>query len=263
VRASIHPHPQRFLATLLAVGVMVGAASCNQAEVIRQDAIANSRAVTFASTDGVKLSGRMFGPDDATAGVILAHMLPADQSSWFDFAQRLGTSGYRALTFDFRGYCPGGDAGCSKGEKATGAIWQDVLGAVAYLKTQGINRFALVGASMGGTASLVASSQQPEGIAAVVTLSAPESIDGLTAGPDVMQTIAAAKLFIAGTLDTVAAQSATAFFNESIQPKREELLTTADHGTDMLTGNQGEQTGNLIEDWLSLHLPATVPAGNP
>lgn len=253
----------RIVGALLMAGLVAGTTACHQAEAIRQEALASSRAVMFTSTDGVKLSGRVFGPDDATAGVVMAHMLPSDQSSWFDYGQRLGAAGYRALTFNFRGYCPGGDAGCSQGEKSTAAIWQDVLGAVSYLRHQGISRFALVGASMGGTASLVAASKKPEGIAAVVTLSAPESIEGLAAGPDVLQGITAAKLFLAGTTDTVAAASADAFFNESLQPKREELLTTSDHGTDLLSGNQGEQAGKLIADWIALYLPAAAPSRNP
>ena len=34
----------------------------------------------------------------------LAHMYPADQSDWTDFAQVLAAQGYQALTFDFRGF---------------------------------------------------------------------------------------------------------------------------------------------------------------
>ena len=85
-----------------------------------------SKEITFESTDGVTLSGRLFGPNEGSAGIVLAHMFPSDQSAWYFFANRLGEQGYRVLTFDFRGYCPGGDAGCSEGEKNIPAIWQDV-----------------------------------------------------------------------------------------------------------------------------------------
>ncbi len=260
---SAHPHLTRFPAALLVLVLIAGAAACGRSQgTIQQEALNNSRPVTFSSADGVKLAGRLFGPPDATAGVVLAHMLPADQTSWFEFAERLGVSGYRVLTFNFRGYCPGGDAGCSEGAKDIANIWQDVLGAVDQLRSDGVTRFTLVGASMGGTASLVATSQQPEGVEAIVTLSAPSSIEGLTAGPEVLQTLSAAKLFIAGDFDTVAAQSATDFFNQSIQPKRLELLTTDDHGTDLLTGNQSEQTRTLILGWLERYLP-TVTGASP
>lgn len=231
--------------------------ACHQAEAIRKQALADSRAVTFESTDGVRLAGRMFGPEGAIAGVVLAHMQPADQSSWFDFADQLGGLGYRTLTFDFRGYCPGGDAGCSEGDKDVAAIWQDVAGAVGFLRTEGVRRIGLVGASMGGTASLVYASQSDADIDAIVTLSAPDAIEGLTAGPDVLQTVNAAKLFLAGSADGNAAVTAQAFYNETLQPKRVEPLTTADHGTDILEGNQAEIARNLIAGWLGQHVPVT------
>ena len=71
------------------LGLAVVASACHQGEAIRKQAIADSRAVTFQTSDGVELAWRVFGPADATAGVVLAHMLPADQSSWFEFADRL------------------------------------------------------------------------------------------------------------------------------------------------------------------------------
>jgi pimeloyl-ACP methyl ester carboxylesterase len=231
--------------------------ACHQAEAIRAQALADSRAVSFESIDGVQLSGRMFGPEGATAGIVLLHMLPADQRSWFDFADQLGTLGYRTLTFDFRGYCPGGDGGCSGGTKDISAIWQDVGGAVGLLRTEGVRRIGLVGASMGGTASLVYASENEVGIDAVVTLSAPDAIEGLTAGPDILQSVSSAKLFVAGNGDGNAAATAQAFYNESGQPKRVEILPTADHGTDLLEGNQGENAQNLIVGWLGQQVPVT------
>jgi dienelactone hydrolase len=245
--------------------VCSAAASCgNRAAEAERFAVDRSTAVTFPSSDGVELSGRLFGPDDASAGVVLAHMLPADQSSWFAFAERLGDAGYRALTFDFRGYCPGGDGGCSKGQKNVTAIWQDVEGAVAYLRDLGVQRVGLVGASMGGTASLVVAGQPGAGIDAVATLSAPVQIEGLVVTPEVLQQITAAKLFVAGNGDTGAAADAEAFFNQTLQPKRVEILPSNDHGTDLLTGNQSENTRTLLQSWIRLYLPVTTASpGGP
>lgn len=248
--------PVRFR-VLLVVTALVALAACGQADEIRRQALRDSTAVTFASADGIELSGRLFGPDTATAGVVLAHMLPADQASWFDFADRLGGSGYRALTFDFRGYCPGGDAGCSGGEKDVSAIWQDVRGAVEYLRSQGVRRVGLIGASMGGTASLVVAAELGDAIDAVITLSAPDAIDGLAATPETLQRASAAKLFVAGQTDGSAAEAAQRLYEQALAPKRVEILTTGDHGTDLLTGNQGEIARNLILGWLSQHLPTS------
>ena len=91
----------------------------------------------------------------------------------------------------------------------------------------------------------------------MVTLSAPDSIEGLTAGPDVVQVVTAAKLFLAGNGDASAAQTAQTFYDESLQPKRVEILTSNDHGTDLLEGNQGEIVTKLILDWLGQHVPVT------
>ena len=231
--------------------------ACHQAEAIREQALADSRAVSFETIDGVRLAGRMFGPEGATAGVVLAHMKPADQSSWFDFADQLGKLGYRTLTFDFRGYCPGGEAGCSEGDKDTSAIWQDVAGAVELLRSEGIRRIGLIGASMGGTASLVFASQSDSNVAAIVTLSALAAIEGLTVSPEVLQTVSAAKLFLAGNVDANAAATAQAFYDATLQPKRVEILTTADHGTEILEGNQAEIARNLIVGWIGQHVSVT------
>jgi pimeloyl-ACP methyl ester carboxylesterase len=250
--------PSRVLrVSALALAVAAGSASCNQSEEIREQALADSKAVDFEASDGVRLAGRIFGPETSTTGVVLAHMRPADQSSWFDFADRLGDIGYRVLTFDFRGYCPGGDAGCSEGQKQISVIWQDVQGAVDFLRSEGARDIALVGASMGGTASLIVAGQEGDAIDAVITLSAPEAFEGLAAGAEALQQVTAAKLFLAGNGDASAAQSATNFYNESLQPKRIEILTTSDHGTDLLNGNQAEIARNLIVGWLSQHLPVS------
>jgi pimeloyl-ACP methyl ester carboxylesterase len=217
-----------------------------------------SKEITFQSTDGVKLDGRLFGPDKGSAGVVLAHMFPADQSAWYFFADRLGDLGYRVLTFDFRGYCPGGDAGCSEGEKNIPAIWQDVEGAVAALRSKGVTRLALVGASMGGTASLIVAAKEGRDIDAVITLSAPPSFEGLDAGPDVLAEVSAAKLFIAGNGDISAAQAVDAFYGQSLQPKRPVILTTDDHGTDILSGNQAGIVSTEMINWLQRYLPVST-----
>jgi pimeloyl-ACP methyl ester carboxylesterase len=217
----------------------------------------NSEAITFESTDGVTLAGRLFGPGGASAGVVLAHMYPADQSSWYGFADRLAAEGYRVLTFDFRGYCPGGDAGCSEGERRVADMWQDVLGAIQALRDEGVFRIALIGASMGGTASLVAASREGEDVEAIVTLSAPTSFEGLEAGPEVVSQLSAAKLYIAGHADIPAAEAVAVLYDESLQPKRPVILTTDDHGTDILTGNQSGIASTEILRWLDRYLPVT------
>jgi pimeloyl-ACP methyl ester carboxylesterase len=228
----------------LLVGALLAAVACSDANP--GTAPRDSRAVEFTSADGVHLEGRLFG--DGTSAVVLSHMRPADQTSWYGLADRLADDGYLVLTYNFRGYCPGGDAGCSGGERDIGAIWQDVLGAVRYVRSQGATSVSLVGASMGGTASLVAAAEEGAGVRAVVTLSAPVSIEGLAADASLLSRITAAKLFIAGVGDAPAAADAQTLYAQSPPPKGgPEIVPSDEHGTDLLTGGQGEVVTRLIE----------------
>jgi dienelactone hydrolase len=177
-------------------------------------------------------------------------MRPADQTSWFAFAERLADDGYLVLTYDFRGYCPGGDGGCSEGDRDIGAIWQDVLGAIEFVRSKGATSVSLAGASMGGTASLVAAAREGVDVRVVITLSAPASIEGLVADASLLTRIGAGKLFIAGVGDASAAADAESLYRASPPPKRVEILPSDDHGTDLLSGGQGEVVRRLIETWL-------------
>jgi uncharacterized protein len=244
----------RVLAPILAAALLgsVAGACAPSEEQQRTADLSSSEPVRFTSSDGVRLEGRLFG--SGSVGIVLSHMFPADQRSWWDFARILSRRGYTALTYDFRGYCPGGDAGCSGGTKDVAAIWQDVLGAIRFLVSHGARRVMLVGASMGGTASLVAAAQPGVQVAVVITLSAPQSFEGLEATATVLANVTAAKLFIAGNTDpTGAAQSAQTMYDESPQPKRVEIFTSSDHGTALLTGNQVGRVQTLILQYLALY----------
>jgi dienelactone hydrolase len=222
-----------------------------------------SQPVTFTTSDGVTLAGRLFGPADAQEGIVLSHMLPADQTSWYPFAERLAGQGYRVLTFDFRGYCPGGDGGCSPGAKDINAAPTDLDAAVRFLRKQGPQRIGLAGASMGGIASLLVAGTDPEGIDAVVALSAPQVLSGLGVGLQQLAMVSAPTLFIAGLGDpSGAAQAADAMYADSPQPKDEQIVTDDAHGTDLLSGSQGEHVQALIEQWFDRYLAARpTPTG--
>jgi pimeloyl-ACP methyl ester carboxylesterase len=224
--------------------------------------VSGSQAVTFDTADGLTLAGRLFGPDSATSGVVLAHMLPADQRSWYAFAERLAGQGFRALTFDFRGYCPGGDGGCSEGKKDIDAAPTDLRAAVAYLRHDGVQRIGIAGASLGGIAALLVASDDPKGIPALVMLSAPQVLSGLHVGPPELETVTGAKLYIAGLGDPAgAAASADALAAIGPQPVDEEIIPVDDHGTDLLTSSHGDQVQQLVEGWFT-HWLAAPPTGS-
>lgn len=186
--------------------------------------------VRFTTEDGVDLAGDLRG--EGQTGVVLAHMFPADRTSWDDFASLLAGEGFMALNFDFRGY------GDSEGTKDIAEIWRDILAAVETLRGRGAQRVVVIGASMGGSAALVAAARtQLDG---VVTLSAPSTFMGLVAPPEVVQAVDEPKLFIAAQGDEQAAATAQAFYTQASGAKRVEIVTGDDHGTDLLGGGQAE-----------------------
>ena len=124
--------------------------------------------VTFLTEDGIELNGNVFG--QGKKWVVLSHMYPTDQTSWFDFAQDLAQKGYIALTYDFRGY------GKSKGDKEDiPNIDKDIKAAISFVRQHDYEKLFLVGASMGGTVSIVVAAEDT-GISGVVSLASPDKM---------------------------------------------------------------------------------------
>ncbi len=216
---------------------------------------APAQVVEFASTDGLRLSGRLFGT--GTRGVVLAHMYPADQTSWTETALRLAEAGYLVLTFDFRGY------GHSQGDRDIAHLDRDVMGAVTYLGSQGATAITLIGASMGGTACLIAAEQaQPLShirLAGVAALSAPVEFKGLSAAAAVPRLVVPLLLVAAekdagaeGARALAALAGATA--NAETTRVQLHLLPGSAHGTDLVQGSQGETVYSLLLRFLQTTL---------
>lgn len=223
----------RRAAAVAAVAALIASACAGEA--------APGRVVRFSTDDGVRLSGELRG--SGPTGVVLAHMFPTDRTSWAELGSLLADRGYRSLAFDFRGY------GGSGGERDIPEIWRDVLAATDALRERGARRIVLVGASMGGTASLIAAARTE--VQGVITLSAAGTFMELSAPPEVLQAVDEPKLFIAAQGDGSAAATAQTFYDTASGAKRLEIVTGADHGTDLLEGQQAESVRGLILDFLS------------
>jgi pimeloyl-ACP methyl ester carboxylesterase len=196
------------------------------------DPASGSRAVRFATGEHVRLAGRVFG--SGSVGVVLAHQVDNDQSAWFPFAQRLASHGYRVLTFDLRGYCPGGVDGCSSGNPDVEASADDVDAAVRFIGAGGARTVFLIGASVGGQAVLESAARSGGAIAGVVSLSAPEFFAyEITA--ETLAGVTMPSLFIAGRDDGDAATSARDFSRWVRGPTDLLVMDTAEHGTDLVS----------------------------
>ena len=189
--------------------------------------------VEFKATDGVPLRGYLFGT--GPTGVILAHMYPADQKSWFALAQKLAERGYLAMTFDFRGY------GESGGKKVIAEIDRDLEGAYRFLRPKAEKIF-LVGASMGGSAAIRVASRNST--AGVVSLSAPLAFQGLDAR-EAIRKLEVPCLFVAAEGDGHAAAAAHEFHKAAKSPKRLLLIVPgSEHGTRLF----GSPSGQKVEE---------------
>lgn len=214
--------------------------------------------VSFRSADGVRLEGKLYGR--GKIGVILSHQYNSDQSSWYSFAARLADAGYLVLTYDFRGFCPGGPAGCSSGKKDVGAAAMDLEGAMAFMRGKGTDKLFLVGASMGGTASLAEVTAQPSGVDGVISVSSPISFEGLDANMSGLAGVRTPKLFIAGKNDPAgAADAAETMYKRSSDMKQLLIVDTDQHGAFILsdqTSDAGSQAEKAMLDFLGTYRSA-------
>ena len=122
----------------------------------------------FKAADGTSLDGALLG--NGSVGVVLATEYPADLCGWLEYGLVLQHEGFSVLLFDFRGF----------GLSARGArndYAGDVVGAARELRRRGAHAVALVGASLGGAAVMVAGARM-SGITAVVSLSGETDLPG-------------------------------------------------------------------------------------
>jgi pimeloyl-ACP methyl ester carboxylesterase len=203
--------------------------------------LADATTETITTEDGLHLDARLFAADPSHL-VILLHMYPANQESWFDTARMLRDRGISALTLDFRGY------GASEGEIEPGHIDRDVRGALAFAHDRGYEHVVLVGASMGGTAAIVTAAADP--VDGVMTLSAPEQFRGLDA-EQAVKSVRVPLALVASEGDTSAAQSLETFEDEThIDPQWVLLADGHAHGTDLLTSPAAPAVDRLLTDFL-------------
>lgn len=196
----------------------------------------DGEAVTFPTGDGLILEGRRFGSGPSL--VVLAHMRPADMESWFDFARVLAAEGYSVLAFNFRGY------GDSEGDGFD--VDTDVLAAIDFADGLGAEEAFVIGASMGGTGSVTASSQRP--VSGTITLSAPgafEGADAVAAAPALIAPI----LLVAAENDTPYPSDAGVIDAAATVPSEVVILSGSQHGTNLFL-DHGEELTALILDFL-------------
>jgi pimeloyl-ACP methyl ester carboxylesterase len=221
--------------------------------------LTGSHALSMTTPDGVVLAGREFG--DGRTGIVLAHYASEEraQTMWFSFAQLLRQRGYRVLTFNFRGYCPGGTGGCSGGVFDKVESWRDVVLAADTLRANGATKVFIMGAGLGGNTCLWAASRPSVDFAGVIGVSAPQLAIGGPSSydltPTILRSIKEPKLFLAGnTVDAEARNDARSMYAASVQPKALELLSSAASGPELFSEGSAayvQHAAQIVFDFLA------------
>jgi dipeptidyl aminopeptidase/acylaminoacyl peptidase len=120
--------------------------------------------VTFPSRDGLTLRGWFIPTPKAKGTIIFCHGHAGSMDPDVQYAPAFHERGYNVLMFDFRGH------GRSEGQHVSMGYYerQDLLGAVDYLRSRGIDQVGVLGFSMGGAVA-VATAPHTEAIRAVVS----------------------------------------------------------------------------------------------
>jgi len=202
--------------------------------------------VQLTTQDGKTLAGTFYDPGTAQIAVILAHQgtTGADQRTWQPFAREIAGRGFAALTFDFRG------RGESDGPFAVGLLDRDVQAAFDYLKAQGFQRVACMGASMGGSACLaLAPNVDFAGLAIIASPRKLNSTTGILLGQ--LADLHMPKLFVCTDHDTAGGyptglwEEAEVMYERSAEPKQIKIFPGTAHGTEIFGTEQGEEFEQL------------------
>lgn len=168
-----------------------------------------------------------------TTGIVFSNMNVGDLCQWLPTAVLYSRQGYRVAVYNYSPQAADGD----------------LLAVVAELRRRGATRIALVGASMGGTTSLVAAKRA--GAAAVFELSAPAEYGGMDALAAV-RALAVPTWFGVGENDTEFLGSARSLYGASgAATKHLEVVPTGAHGTELL----GAAVDRMMSDFLHRYAP--------
>lgn len=209
-------------------------------------ALSAGQAVTFTTDDGVVLGGTVYG--SGTRAVIFSNIGSGLQPDWQELPRLVAQHGDVALTYDWRGF------GASGGQQDYSLSQKDLAAAIRLIRARGAKQIVLVGASLGGMASLM-NAAIPE-LAGLVVLSSPQQAPHFIVTPEEVAAITAPKLFVASRQDTTVAYSATtALYDLASRPKTLLTYAGAAHGTDILKTADHDDLVQRILDFVVQSMP--------
>lgn len=190
-----------------------------------------SEKVKLLTSDGVEIIGDFYPTkNNDDPAVILLHMMPANRSSWQNFATELQKEEFQSLAIDLRGH------GESIKQKNKQASILDVEAAVKFFQNHGLKleHIFLIGASIGANLALQFEAEHPE-IKSVILLSPGLNYRGIETEPLVKKLKNNQAIFIvASEEDNYSADSSRRLFEITPAKKELKILKDAGHGTTML-----------------------------
>jgi alpha-beta hydrolase superfamily lysophospholipase len=160
-------------------------------------------------------------------------------------------NGYAVLTYDFRGH------GASAGELDPPSAATDLTAALAFLRSQALvdgSRLALVGASMGGMASVIVGAADP-GVRTVVAISSPPEAAGQYPGLVVGQLSPRAFLALGCDADPVTLpERVQMLYERAGPPKKLVILSCAAHANDILRTEAAPRLLDVLLFWLAYYV---------
>jgi dienelactone hydrolase len=214
--------------------------------------------VRFKAADGTPLDGVMVG--SGTAGMVLAHEYANDLCGAWSFANYLAKRGLRAFAIDMRCF---GRSACPQGG-AAGRVVDDLVAAVAELRHRGVTRVALVGASMGGSAALIAATRARPPVGAVVALSGEANPTSLLHIPlnarAAVAQLTVPAMFVVANLDQYTSVGETRAMYQAAKTTDKRLLVLPSqfdgfHGWQVLTsvGGRFSSTAAQVAEFIAAH----------
>lgn len=216
-----------------------------------QSSMITSRAAELTTTDGARLDGVLYpASNESRVGVVLSNMGDNDRNKWAPIVADLHDRGYHVLTYSFR-YDPA-DVFTPA---FAGATREDLRAGIEYFKSQRIDRIVLIGASLGGMATVKLAKEA--GVAAIVVISSPANLTefGYVVGQAELAT-PIPKLFIAIENDSVVPLAATRqMYDLAAEPKQWKTFAGTQHGLDLLTTDAGPDLREAVVGFVMTNVP--------
>ncbi len=199
------------------------------------DGCAKGELVSFRVPGDGPVRALMLG--DGDAGVVLSNESGNSLCDWVSFAEALEDDGFRVLLYDYR----------------YGRADAHIAPAVAELRRRGAKHVAIIGASLGGGATIVAGSRPGTDVDTLVSLSGETFIHGVNqAVPRLRRPV----FFVAAERDQYGAgtDARTMYKEAPARDKKLLVIPGTRHGVAML---DEKDVREALLDWLRSHLGKT------